>query len=175
MAPSTPTMTARRARLRLPEEPVNPRNPRTVFWDFIWWAVLGSNQRPLPCQGSALPLRQPPKNLLLFTHGFSSEVATGFEPVYTALQAVASPLGHATVAGDISSNRLALTLPTRADDEIRTRDPHLGKVMRYHCATSAFTHRCVTPNSSRNLERHTNLRRGVLTRPPWRPRDSVAR
>ena len=27
------------------------------------------------------------------------EVATGFEPVYTALQAVASPLGHATVRG----------------------------------------------------------------------------
>jgi hypothetical protein len=27
---------------------------------------------------------------------------------------------------------------TRADDEIRTRDPHLGKVMRYHCATSAL-------------------------------------
>src|SRR5450759_3803184 len=25
-----------------------------------WWAVLGSNQRPLPCQGSALPLRQSP-------------------------------------------------------------------------------------------------------------------
>jgi hypothetical protein len=28
---------------------------------------------------------------------------------------------------------------TRADDEIRTRDPHLGKVMRYHCATSALS------------------------------------
>ena len=28
---------------------------------------------------------------------------------------------------------------TRADDEIRTRDPHLGKVMRYHCATSAWS------------------------------------
>ena len=28
----------------------------------------------------------------------------------------------------------------RADDEIRTRDPHLGKVMRYHCATSATAH-----------------------------------
>lgn len=26
----------------------------------------------------------------------------------------------------------------RADDEIRTRDPHLGKVMRYRCATSAW-------------------------------------
>ena len=30
------------------------------------------------------------------------------------------------------------TAPTRADDEIRTRDPNLGKVVRYHCATSAF-------------------------------------
>jgi hypothetical protein len=26
-----------------------------------------------------------------------------------------------------------------AEDGIRTRDPHLGKVMRYHCATSAWT------------------------------------
>lgn len=48
------------------------------------------------------------------------EAATGIEPVCTALQAVASPLGHtATVS------------PLRADDGIRTRDPHLGKVMRY--------------------------------------------
>src|SRR2546426_4711719 len=29
----------------------------------------------------------------------------------------------------------------RADDGIRTRDPHLGKVMRYRCATSAFDER----------------------------------
>lgn len=28
----------------------------------------------------------------------------------------------------------------RADDEIRTRDPHLGKVMRYRCATSAWSY-----------------------------------
>ena len=47
---------------------------------------------------------------------------TGFEPVYTALQAVASPLGHSTVPGSRAY---------RADDGIRTRDPHLGKVMRY--------------------------------------------
>ena len=66
----------------------------------------GLNWRPLPCQGSALPLRQPP------------EVETGFEPVYTDLQSVASPLGHSTVL-------------LRADDGIRTRDPHLGKVMLY--------------------------------------------
>ncbi len=49
------------------------------------------------------------------------EVKTGFEPVYTALQAAASPLGHSTVQG----------LILRADDETRTRDPNLGKVVRY--------------------------------------------
>ena len=53
------------------------------------------------------------------------EVETGFEPVYTALQAVASPLGHST-------RRCAAKIgAVRADDGIRTRDPHLGKVMRY--------------------------------------------
>ena len=104
------------------------------------WAVLGSNQRPLPCQGSALPLRQPPRFLLWNSFAIrkdlptSTEVTTGFEPVYTALQAVASPLGHATACGSDSRT----DTPTRADDEIRTRDPHLGKVMRYHCATSAL-------------------------------------
>ena len=43
---------------------------------------------------------------------------TGFEPVYTDLQSVASPLGHSTVF-------------LRADDGTRTRDIHLGKVTRY--------------------------------------------
>ncbi len=42
--------------------------------------------------------------------------------MYTALQAVASPLGHSTVMPFWAH---------RADDGIRTRDPHLGKVMRY--------------------------------------------
>ena len=54
-------------------------------------------------------------------------MATGFEPVWTALQAAASPLGHSTAvfAG-------AEKVPAhRADDGIRTRDPHLGKVMLY--------------------------------------------
>ena len=67
----------------------------------------------------------------------SYEVATGFEPVWTALQAAASPLGHATVRVTPSSPEGKKAV-TRADDEIRTRDPHLGKVMRYHCATSAL-------------------------------------
>jgi hypothetical protein len=67
--------------------------------------------------------------------GVVLEVETGFEPACTALQAAASPLGHSTVARDQPAR---LTLPTRADDEIRTRDPNLGKVVRYHCATSAL-------------------------------------
>ena len=41
----------------------------------------------------------------------------------TALQAVASPLGHSTAG--------LMRLHPRADDGIGTRDPHLGKVMRY--------------------------------------------
>ncbi len=49
---------------------------------------------------------------------------------------------------------------TRADDEIRTRDPHLGKVMRYHCATSAFRSgpkpASVSPLSRRREELYTN-------------------
>ncbi len=47
-------------------------------------------------------------------------------------------------------NQWSLTLPTRADDEIRTRDPHLGKVMRYHCATSACPHCCVLYDCNRS-------------------------
>ena len=51
-------------------------------------------------------------------------MATGFEPVWTDLQSVASPLGHSTI-------RPYQLLALRADDGIRTRDPHLGKVMLY--------------------------------------------
>ena len=51
------------------------------------------------------------------------EVGTGFEPVYTDLQSVASPLGQPT-AGWARD-------PLRADDEARTRDLNLGKVALY--------------------------------------------
>jgi hypothetical protein len=76
-------------------------------------------------------------------------VGTGFEPAWTALQAAASPLGHPTIKVHVWRStrsvgylfwRVAVfrrRQAPRADDEIRTRDPHLGKVMRYHCATSA--------------------------------------
>ena len=52
------------------------------------------------------------------------EVGTGFEPVYTDLQSVASPLGQPTVEAKWER-------PLRADDEARTRDLNLGKVALY--------------------------------------------
>ena len=54
------------------------------------------------------------------------EVGTGFEPVYTDLQSVASPLGQPTAGGNASGGDLL-----RADDEARTRDLNLGKVALY--------------------------------------------
>jgi hypothetical protein len=48
------------------------------------------------------------------------EAVTGFEPVIKVLQTSALPLGYTA----IKSNG--------AEDGIRTRDPHLGKVMFYH-------------------------------------------
>ena len=46
------------------------------------------------------------------------EAATGFEPVVRVLQTRALPLGYAANFG--------------AEDGVRTRDPHLGKVVFYH-------------------------------------------
>ena len=63
------------------------------------------------------------------------EVEMGFEPTYTALQAAASPLGHSTVRHQFLADargQPARSVCLRADDGIRTRDPHLGKVMLYH-------------------------------------------
>ena len=47
------------------------------------------------------------------------EAATGFEPVIKVLQTCALPLGYAAIN-------------IGAEDGVRTRDPHLGKVVFYH-------------------------------------------
>ena len=64
--------------------------------------------------------------MLLFSCGAAGrvllEVETGFEPVYAALQAAASPLGHSTMFGAANP---------RADDRVRTGDLNLGKVALY--------------------------------------------
>jgi hypothetical protein len=47
------------------------------------------------------------------------EAPTGFEPVIKVLQTSALPLGYGALLNG-------------AEDGIRTRDPHLGKVVFYH-------------------------------------------
>ena len=49
------------------------------------------------------------------------KAATGFEPVIKVLQTSALPLGYTAIVNSIG-----------AEDGIRTRDPHLGKVVFYH-------------------------------------------
>ena len=71
----------------------------------------------------------------------------------TALQAVASPLGHSTVGPPRS----------RADDGIRTRDPHLGKVMRYQLRYI----RTVLGRSSAPCLAFENISRRLTQRPNW--------
>ncbi len=56
---------------------------------------------------------------LNYTRVIKMEAATGFEPVIKVLQTCALPLGYA-------ANQIG------AEDGIRTRDPHLGKVVFYH-------------------------------------------
>ena len=54
----------------------------------------------------------------LHPHYLNLKAAPGFEPGIKVLQTSALPLGYAANIG--------------AEDGIRTRDPHLGKVMFYH-------------------------------------------
>ncbi len=61
-------------------------------------------------------------------------MGTGFEPVLTDLQSVASPLGQPTAEAWL----------LRADDEARTRDLNLGKVVLYQLSY-VRTHIQVTP------------------------------
>ena len=46
----------------------------------------------------------------------------------------------------VGSTKSLLTWVFGAEDGIRTRDPHLGKVMRYRCATSAWNHHSIAPD-----------------------------
>jgi hypothetical protein len=89
----------------------------------------------------------------LIAPGYLLEVETGIEPVCTALQAVASPLGHSTVG--------LMSLHLRADDGIRTRDPNLGKVVRYQLRYI----RALRARSSPVAKRNTSARKRERTNP----------
>ena len=100
----------------------------------LWWAMLGSNQRPPRCQRGALPLRQSPSR-----RRRESNPRTGL------CRPLPKPLGHSASANVPCGGIMALDIRRtvrawglrdgirrlRADDGIRTRDPHLGKVMLY--------------------------------------------
>ena len=76
---------------------------------------------------------------------------TGIEPVTSSVSGKRSPA--------------ELNAP-RADDETRTRDPHLGKVMRYQLRYIRTRHfRGARKNISRSHPTNTNLH--VSNRIPW--------
>ena len=57
---------------------------------------------------------------------------TGIEPVTSSVSGKRSPAElNAQEINDPSPIREPIRLERGADDETRTRDPHLGKVMRY--------------------------------------------
>ena len=74
------------------------------------------------------------------------EVGTGFEPVYTDLQSVASPLGQPTAGGP--PGRDPVERPLRADNETRTRDLNLGKVALYQLSYVRLHFVAVSPAPS---------------------------
>ncbi len=80
---------------------------------------------------SSVSGKRSPAELIARDPVTGDEVETGIEPVCTALQAVASPLGHSTVVTRTPARENRGTRYPRADDGIRTRDPNLGKVVRY--------------------------------------------
>ncbi len=99
----------------------------------------GLNRRPLPCQGSALPLRQPP------------EVETGFEPVYTDLQSVASPLGHSTTDGGPPPWGLGETSPSGRRDSNSRPSPWQGDALPTEPRPHAIQKHICVPDALRTL------------------------
>ena len=93
--------------------------------------------------------------------GLLLEVETGFEPVYAALQAAASPLGHSTTGGGYT---------LRADDRVRTGDLNLGKVALYQLSYIR-ARRTAPGNRARRARRHypmvaANSKPATAPRPP---------
>ena len=110
-----------------------PRMPR-----LLWHPNLVANKKP-PLRGGFVFL----------------EARTGFEPVMKALQASALPLGHLAVCqkGPAEDDRPRVI--NGADNGVRTRDPHLGKVMLYQLS-------------------HVRVARRYITRSKWRMQGKVS-
>ena len=83
-------------------------------------------------------------------------MGTGFEPVYTDLQSVASPLGQPTTGSSPQGGRRSVRAKERilrADDETRTRDIHLGKVVLYQLSYVRMHSPLRLPGPAKRVER----------------------
>ena len=77
--------------------------------------------------------------------------------VSDAVESVGIAVGTVGNAGSSTSHGPTRDLRVfRAEDGIRTRDPHLGKVMRYHCATSAWAPQVINSLAPANLVRRVS-------------------
>jgi hypothetical protein len=78
------------------------------------------------------------------------EATPGFEPGVKALQASALPLGHVAIHEKSRPKYHAMTglVSNGADNGIRTRDPHLGKVVLYQLSHVRLTSKYYTHNHS---------------------------
>ena len=107
-------------------------------------------------RATAAPIAQTALLFLFYWSYFTTEVATGFEPVWTALQAAASPLGHATMVG----SHTLLTSQRETSLERMTRFELATPTLARLCATTAphphAAHFCVLGDSSRKLRRYPN-------------------
>ena len=98
-------------------------------------------------------------------------MGTGFEPVYTALQAAASPLGQPT----LSNLNLKDFRKVRADDGTRTRDPHLGKVMLYQLSHIRVNRMCGRAKARRSCYQDDRGRYWDRTSDLFRVREARSR
>ena len=134
-----------------------------------WSGQRDSNPRPSPWQGDALPAEPCP-------HISSRLEATPrFELGVKALQASALPLGHVAIPWRLSLQRPVKQEPDRpsddngADNGIRPRDPHLGKVMLYQLSHVRIARRYYKGSSQAMQALISRNSRLVRKRPPRTP------
>ena len=72
-------------------------------------------------------IKKPPKRMRFG----GLEASPGFEPGIKVLQTDALPLGYDALL-DTTTDTKIVSVVVGAEDEIRTRDVHLGKVTLYH-------------------------------------------
>ena len=156
----------RRARRKEGSSSKKNREPAGSRLVKSWSGQRDSNPRPSPWQGDALPAEPCPHI------GSRLEATPRFELGVKALQASALPLGHVAIPWRLSLQRPVKQEPDRpsddngADNGIRTRDPHLGKVMLYQLSHVRIARRYYKGSSQTMQALISRNSRLVRKRPP---------